>query len=130
FGIAVLYISVQLVAQGVLGSTLAAPETTSAPLAAAARQFAGTAGAQLILIGMIVSTFGFMAGALLSTPRTLYALAANGFLPRPIDAVHPRYHTPHVAITVQGVAACAIALPPTYWTLAIMPGCPVLLGYT
>ncbi|HKC46352.1 MAG TPA: amino acid permease [Gemmatimonadales bacterium] len=129
FGIAVLYISVQLVAQGVLGSTLAAPETASAPLAAAARQFAGTAGAQLILIGMIVSTFGFMAASMLSTPRTLYALAANGFLPRPIDAVHPRYHTPHVAIAVQAVVVCAIALTATYVKLAIMAGVAVLLVY-
>src|SRR3989449_800168 len=38
-GVGVLYISVQLVAQGILGSALAAPETAKAPLAAAAVQF-------------------------------------------------------------------------------------------
>ncbi len=32
-GVGVLYISVQLVAQGILGSALAAPETAKAPLA-------------------------------------------------------------------------------------------------
>ncbi|MEO8200056.1 MAG: APC family permease, partial [Gemmatimonadota bacterium] len=46
-GVAVLYIAVQLVAQGVLGSALAAPETAKAPVAAAAQHFAGPVGAKL-----------------------------------------------------------------------------------
>jgi basic amino acid/polyamine antiporter, APA family len=129
FGIAVLYIAIQIVAQGVLGSSLAAPETAKAPLAAAARQFAGTAGAELILIGMIVSTFGFMAAAMLSTPRTLYALAADGFLPRPLARVHPGHHTPHVAIAVQAVVVCAIALTGTYVKLAVVADVAILLVY-
>ncbi len=128
-GIAVLYISVQIVAQGVLGGSLAAPETAKAPLAAAARQFAGTAGAQLILLGMIVSTFGFMAASMLSTPRTLYALAADGFLPRPLAAVHPGYRTPHVAIAAQAIVVCAIALTGTYVRLAIIASLAILLVY-
>ncbi len=129
FGIAVLYIAIQMVAQGVLGSSLAAPETAKAPLAAAARQFAGPAGARLILIGMIVSTFGFMAAAMLSTPRTLYALAADGFLPRPLARVHPGHHTPHVAIAVQAVVVCAIALTGTYVKLAVVADVAILLVY-
>ena len=129
FGVGLLYISVQLVAQGVLGGALAAPENATAPLAAAARQFAGAAGARLILIGTIVSTFGFMAASMLSTPRTLFALARDGFLPRPLAAVHPSHHTPHVAIVVQAVVVCAIALTGTYVKLAIVSASAVLLVY-
>src|SRR5437667_335555 len=55
-GVGVLYIAVQLVVQGILGSALAAPETAKAPLAAAAVQFAGRTGSTLILVAMIVST--------------------------------------------------------------------------
>jgi basic amino acid/polyamine antiporter, APA family len=128
-GIAVLYISVQIVAQGVLGRSLAAPETAKAPLAAAALQFAGTAGARLILVGMIVSTFGFMAASMLSTPRTLYALARDGFFPRPLAAVHPDHHTPHVAIAVQAVVVCVIALTGTYVKLAIVASVAIVLVY-
>ena len=124
-----LYVSVQLVAQGVLGATLAAPETSKAPLAAAAAQFAGTAGARLILIGMILSTFGFMTGMMLSTPRTLFALASDGYLPRFLAAVHPTYRTPHVAIAIQGVIVCAIALSGTYVKLAIKADVAILLVY-
>ncbi len=129
FGVALLYISVQVVAQGVLGSALAAPENATAPLAAAAGQFAGAAGRRLILMGTIISTFGFMAASMLSTPRTLFALARDGFLPRPLAAVHPGHHTPSVAIVVQAVVVCAIALTGTYVELAIVSASAVLLVY-
>ena len=128
-GVGVLYISVQLVAQGILGSALAAPETAKAPLAAAAEQFAGRTGATLILIAMIVSTFGFMTATMLSTPRTLFALAADGYLPRSLASVHRAFHTPHVAIAIQGVIVCVIAITGTYVTLAIVADVAILLVY-
>jgi amino acid transporter len=128
-GVGVLYIAVQLVAQGILGNALAAPETAKAPLAAAAVQFAGPTGSTLILVAMVVSTFGFMTATMLSTPRTLYALAVNGYLPRPLAAVHRAHLTPHVAIAIQGVIVCAIAITGTYVKLAIVADVAVLLVY-
>jgi len=128
-GVGVLYISVQLVAQGILGSGLAAPETAKAPLAAAATQFAGSAGSTLILIAMIVSTFGFMTATMLATPRTLFAFAVDGYLPQPLARVHQTHHTPYVAIAVQGVIVCAIAITGTYVKLAIVADVAILLVY-
>jgi len=128
-GVGVLYIAVQLVAQGILGSALAAPETAKAPLAAAATQFAGQTGATLILVAMTVSTFGFMTATMLATPRTLFAFAVDGYLPRPLAAVHRAYRTPHVAIAIQGVIVCAIAITGTYVKLAIMANVAILLVY-
>ena len=128
-GVGVLYIAVQLVAQGILGSALAAPETAKAPLAAAAVQFAGRAGSTLILIAMIVSTFGFMTATMLATPRSLFALAVDGYLPRPLAAVHRTHHTPHVAIAIQGVIVCAIAITGTYVKIVIMANLSILLVY-
>jgi len=127
--IGLLYVSVQLVAQGVLGATLATPEAAKAPLALAAAQFAGPAGARLILVGMIVSTFGFMTGMMLSTPRTLFALASDGYLPRPLARVHPVHRTPHVAIAIQGVIVFVIALTGTYVKLALIADVSILLVY-
>ena len=128
-GVALLYISVQLVAQGVLGSALSAAETAKAPLAAAAEQFAGPAGGRLILVAMVLSTFGFMTGMMLSTPRTLFALAADGYFPRPLARVHPGYHTPHVAIAVQGMLVWLIAATGTYVKLALLADVAILLVY-
>jgi amino acid transporter len=128
-GVGLLYIAVQLVAQGVLGSSLAAPETAKAPLAAAAVQFAGPIGSTFILIAMSVSTFGFMTATMLATPRTLFALAGDGYLPRPLARVHPAHHTPYVAIAIQGVIVSAIAITGTYVKLAIMANVAILLVY-
>jgi basic amino acid/polyamine antiporter, APA family len=128
-GVGVLYISVQLVAQGILGSALAAPETAKAPLAAAATQFAGQTGATLILIAMIVSTFGFMTATMLATPRTLFAFAVDGYLPQALARVHRTHQTPYVAIATQGVIVCAIAITGTYVKLAILADVAVLLVY-
>ncbi len=128
-GVGVLYIAVQLVAQGILGSALAAPETAKAPLAAAAVQFAGPTGSTLILIAMIVSTFGFMTATMLSTPRTLFALAVDGYLPQSLASVHRAHHTPHVTIAIQGAIVCAIAITGTYVKLAIMADVAILLVY-
>jgi amino acid transporter len=128
-GVGVLYIAVQLVAQGILGSALAAPETAKAPLAAAAVQFAGRAGSTLILVAMVVSTFGFMTATMLATPRSLFALAVDGYLPRPLAAVHRTHHTPHVAIAIQGVIVCAIAITGTYVKIVIMADVAILLVY-
>src|SRR2546427_2684008 len=78
---------------------------------------------------MIVSTFGFMTATMLSTPRTLFALAVDRYLPRPLAAVHPEHHTPYVAIAIQGVIVCAIAITGTYVKLAIMANVAILLVY-
>jgi amino acid transporter len=128
-GVGLLYIAVQLVAQGILGSALAAPETAKAPLAAAAQQIAGAAGARLILVGMILSTFGFMTAMMLSTPRTLFALAEDGYLPRPLAAVHSQYRTPHVAISIQGIIVYGIAVTGTYVRLALLADVALLIVY-
>jgi APA family basic amino acid/polyamine antiporter len=128
-GVGVLYIAVQLVAQGILGSALAAPATAKAPLAAAAVQFAGPTGSTLILIAMAISTFGFMTATMLATPRTLFAFAVDGYLPQSLAKVHRAQHTPHVAIAIQGAIVCAIAITGTYVKLAIMADVAILLVY-
>lgn len=127
--VALLYVLAQVVAQGVLGSALAAPETASAPLAAAAERFAGAAGSRLILVGMMLSTFGFLTGMMLTTPRTLFAMAGDGFLPRAVAQVHPEYHTPHVAIIAQAIIVALIALTGSYVRLAILADVAILIVY-
>jgi basic amino acid/polyamine antiporter, APA family len=43
--------------------------------------------------------------------------------------VHRAHHTPHVAIAIQGVIMCAIAITGTYVKLAIMADVAILLVY-
>lgn len=117
-GATLLYLAVQAVGLGVLGTALG--DDTVAPLATAAGTFAGSKGAALVLAGASVSMFGWLTGSILAGPRALFALARDGFLPHRLAAVHPQFHTPHIAIGVYGVIAIAISLTSTYQQLAVL----------
>ena len=126
-GIFLLYASVQTVAQGILGPALAT--NTEAPLAAAATVVFGKWGAELILAAMIISIFGSLSGDLLNTPRVIFAAGRDGLLPGVLGRVHPRYHTPHIAIVSYAAAGCGIALTGTFKQLAVLATGSILLVY-
>ena len=93
-----LYLSVQAVALGLLGPALA--DDRVAPLATAAQTFGGRPAFMLLLVGATVSMFGWMTGSMLAGPRGMFALARDGFLPRPIAKVHDRFRTPYIAMVL------------------------------
>jgi len=127
--ITLMYIAIQLVAQGILGPALADPAIGRAPLASAAERFMGSGGAQFMLIGAAISTFGYVSGMTLAAPRTLYAFARDGFVPRTFAAVHPRFHTPYVAIAAQALVAFLLASTGTFIKLVKLANVSVLLLY-
>ena len=122
-----LYVAIQLVAQGVLGTQLA--QETAAPLADAAARFLGGAGATLMLAGAVCSMFGYQCGDMLSTPRSLYALARDGFAPAILAYIHPQHRTPSVAIWTHATLALALAGTQTFQVLAIISNVGLLLLY-
>ena len=125
--VTLLYIALQLVAQGLLGPALA--QNTEAPLAAAAGQVLGNVGRTLILAAAIFSTLGYLAGDMLTAPRILYALSENRHLPSVFARVHARFHTPWVAIAVHASAALAFALSGTFNKLVVLSVVATLLIY-
>jgi len=124
--ITVLYVALHLVTQGILGGALAGSAT---PLADAAAVALGPWGRTLMLVGAAVSMFGYVGGMTLAVPRALFALGRDGFLPRGIAAVHPRWHTPYVAIAVQAVIVFALAVTSGFEQLAILANVSTLLLY-
>ncbi len=126
-GITLLYVTVQLVAQGILGADLATH--TDAPLAAAAERAFGPAGGLLLLAGASISMFGYLSGMMLAMPRTLFAFARDGYLPRALARVNPRTHVPAAAIVAHAVAVSALAVSGTFESLAILSNISALLLY-
>ncbi len=124
--VAVLYVIVQIVAQGLLGDALGADKT---PLASAAAVAMGPAGRTLILVGSAVSMFGYVSGMTLAVPRMLFALARDGFLPRQVAAVHPVWRTPYVAIAVQTLIVAYFALFGNFEVLAVAANSTILIVY-
>jgi amino acid transporter len=127
-GVTVLYLSIQLVAQGVLGAdALAAAK--AAPLAAVAERLMGSPGRLLLLIGAAISTFGYMSGMTLAVPRALFAFGRDGFLPKQMAAIHPAFHTPWLAIILQSVVVCVLAIVNEFEALAVLANLSALLLY-
>jgi amino acid transporter len=124
--ITLLYIAIQLVAQGVLGAALS---KSSTPLADAAGVVFGSWGRVLLLGAVVVSTFGYLSGMTLAIPRALFAFGRDGYLPAAIAAVHPRYRTPYVSIAVQSALACTLAITSAFGKLAIIANVAALLVY-
>jgi basic amino acid/polyamine antiporter, APA family len=113
-----LYLAIQYVAQALLGPALR--DFAAAPLAEAAGRIFGPAGRLLMLIGAVVSMFGYVSGDMLGTPRTLFAFGRDGMLPRAFARVHPRFRTPHVAIGVYAILVGSLAISSTFAQLAVL----------
>ena len=62
-----------------------------------------------MLVGGAISMLGFLSGDALGTPRSLYAFARDGLLPAPLARLHPRFHTPWIAIVVHAAVVWALA---------------------
>ena len=75
--VALIYVAIQIVAQGVLGASLA---HSRAPLADAMGHISPLLRA-LMLAGAVVSMFGWISSDLLGSPRILFAFARDGLLP-------------------------------------------------
>ena len=125
-GITVLYLGLQVVAQGVLGPALVGDTT---PLASAAAKVFGASGKTMISVGLMISAFGYLSGMMLAAPRALFAFARDGLLPRQLASVHPRFHTPWVAIVAQAVVGWALAVTNKFESLVIIANISVLLIY-
>jgi basic amino acid/polyamine antiporter, APA family len=126
-GVCALYLSVQAVAQGILGARLASTEIT--PLAEAAGAAVGEPGRMILLVGATVSMLGLLCGAGLVNPRIVFALARDGFLPRYISGVHPVYRTPHRSIVLCAIVVVSLALTGTFERLLIISNITGLIVY-
>jgi amino acid transporter len=122
-----LYLAIQFVALGIMGTALADDRTT--PLASAAGSIIGPTGRTILVVGAVISMFGYLSANVLSEPRGLFAMSRDHFLPRLLASVHPTFHTPHKAIVIYGVIIAAIALSGTYETLTIFANLSALMLY-
>jgi amino acid transporter len=125
--VALLFVGIQVVAQGLLGRALASsPAPLADALGAVHPVWRG-----VMLAGTALSLVGYLGSDLLATPRIVFALAHDGWLPRALSAVHPRVRVPHVAIVAYAAVAIALALTGTFAELAVLAAlavAPIYIG--
>jgi len=123
----IIYLMIQLVAQGTIGADLA--NYPDAPLAESAAKFLGNLGRTILLAGASVSAFGFVTSDILSSPRMIFAFGRDDALPQFFAHVHPRYRSPDVAIITYATLAFGLSLSGTFEQLAVLSNVAVLLMY-
>ncbi len=123
--VAVLYILIQVVAQGLMGRDLAG---SAAPLADAMGRVDPRLGG-LLLGGAALSMFLGIASDFLGAPRVLFALARDGFLPKALGSLTPRTQVPTVAILVHAATAFLLAVSGTFEQLIVLSSLSTCLLY-
>jgi len=110
--VVVLYLSMNLAYLWVLTpGQIAASPALAADMARAA---AGEIGARFVALLIVVSSLGFLAVVILTGPRLIYAMAADGLFFRRAAELHPRYRTPVFALWFQAVVSLALLTTNTY----------------
>lgn len=121
----VLYVAIQLVAQGILGGALG---TSVAPLADAMARI-GPGLRLTLMVGAALSMFGWVGADILASPRILFAIARDGRLPALLGRLNPTTHTPNVAILTYTATAMLLAITGTFAELAVLSALASALLY-
>ncbi|HKI27399.1 MAG TPA: amino acid permease [Candidatus Sulfotelmatobacter sp.] len=70
----------------------------------------GRMGAGIVSAGMALSMLVTLNGTIMSGARVPYAVARDGYFFRALAEVHPRFHTPSMALAVQGALSIVLLL--------------------
>lgn len=106
--VGVLYVLVNAAVQYVLPA--AAVAASPRPASDAVALILGHKGASIVSLGMALSMLVTLNGTIMSGARVPFAMARDGYFFSALADVHPRFHTPSVAIVVQAVLSILLLL--------------------
>ena len=121
---AIVYTALQFITVATVG-----PHATEQPLVQTASVLLGHSGATLVSIAIMLAIYGYMSANLLNDSRLPYSLAAQGDFPRIFAKVHPRFHTPAVAITVYATTGWALAVSGTFQFVLALSAAATVIYY-
>jgi amino acid transporter len=126
--VVIVYVLIQTVSQGVLGDNL--PNFKAAPLAETAKVVFGNFGYVLLIVGAVISMFGYMSGTILNSPRVVYALSRDNVIPiKALSKIHKKFATPYIAIIVYATIGFLLAVSGSFEKLAIIASSSMLILY-
>jgi basic amino acid/polyamine antiporter, APA family len=106
--VGLLYVLVNAGVQYVLpASAIAASQR---PASDAVALVMGRMGASIVSAGMAISMLVTLNGTIMSGARVPFAVARDGYFFSALADVHPRFHTPSVAIVMQAALSIALLL--------------------
>jgi len=78
----------------------------------------GRAGVVAVSLVVMISTFSAVNGVTLSAPRIFFAMAEDRLFFSALGRVHPRFHTPSVAIVVSALLGMALVMSRSFEALS------------
>jgi basic amino acid/polyamine antiporter, APA family len=106
--VGVLYALVNAGVQYVLPASMIA--ASPRPASDAVALIMGRMGASIVSAGMAISMLVTLNGTIMSGARVPFAVARDGYFFSALAEVHPRFHTPSVAIVLQAIMSIALLL--------------------
>lgn len=116
--ITIIYTLIQLVALGTLPDL--AQRAEGAALADSITLIVGVWAGVILTIGAVISIGGNVGNTKLVGSRYLFAMARNGYGPKMLESIHPRFHTPYWAIIVHCAVTGVFALTGSFVELAML----------
>jgi len=83
---------------------------TQTPLVLVSTITLGSAGAIIIGIGALISVSGSNESGTLGIARLSYAMSIKGLFPKIFSKTHPKYKTPYMALSIQGIIAFILSI--------------------
>jgi len=121
---AAIYALLQFITVATIGAMM-----TDRPLAETASVLLGRGGAVFVAVAAMLSTYGWISGAILSGPRLAYSLSAQGDFPAILARLHPRFHTPAIAILFCALTGWVLAFSGTFLWLVALSSSGVMVLY-
>jgi APA family basic amino acid/polyamine antiporter len=84
---------------------------------AVVEQIVGPAGAGIMAIAILISSFGCINGLILAGARVYYAMARDGLFFRSAGKIHERYRTPAHSLVLQCIWTCILCISGSYGQL-------------
>ena len=126
--ILIIYVLIQLISQGILGSALANYDKN--PLAEVANTIFGSVGFTVVSFGAALSMIGSLSGKILSMPRVIFAAAKDNVIPlKKLGNIHEKFRTPYMAILLYSCLGFVFAVVGGFKELAIISSASTLLIY-
>jgi basic amino acid/polyamine antiporter, APA family len=120
-----VYTLIQYVTVAAIGTRI-----SEYPMADTASMLLRSGGALFVAAAVMISTYGWLSGCILTTPRVVYSFAANGDAPAIFAKLHARYSTPALALVVHSTLMWVFAVTGTFLWLAAVGGASTLIMYS
>jgi APA family basic amino acid/polyamine antiporter len=127
--VSVLYIACNFVYLNMLPLSAIQHAAEDRVATAAVSRMLGSSAAGVMAAAIMISTFGCANGMLLSGARVYYAMALDRVFFSRAGTLHPRFHTPALALALQCVWTCLLTLSGSYGDLLDYVIFAVLLFY-